>query len=84
MKVRRSRNNWVNVLYQVGNEEMFRYFFDLQRRLHRGKMISPNRAAYNTLKHYYSTTTIGNLVLKIEESKVGFAARVRAFTPVED
>lgn len=63
-KVKRKRVNWVNLLHKVGTEEMINYFFCHLKRLHRGKFISSNRAAYNTLKHYYSTTTIGELLEK--------------------
>lgn len=65
MKVRRGHVNWIYFLNKVGNEEMFRYFFRLIQKLRKGKSMSSNRAAYNTLKHFYSTTTIAELYEKV-------------------
>ena len=57
----RRRVDWLSVLNKNGTEEMWIYFVRLLSRLHKGKHISSNRAAYSTLKHYYSTTTIAEL-----------------------
>ena len=65
MKVKRNSVNWLKVLSQLNNVECEKYFFVLCRKLHKGKPISANRAAYATLKHYYSTTTIQDVVRKI-------------------
>lgn len=65
MKLKRNSVNWLKVLSQLNNVEYEKYFFALCRKLHKGKPISANRAAYATLKHFYSTTTIKELVMKI-------------------
>ena len=57
----RRRVDWVFVLNKHGNESMWKYFVVLLSKLHKGKHISSNRAAYSTLKHFYSTTTIAEL-----------------------
>lgn len=64
-KVKRVRNNWVKILGELDDPEMNKYFFHKLSILHRGKFISSNRAAYSTLKHFYSTTTIAELLEKI-------------------
>ena len=61
----RRRVDWLFVLNKNGTDEMFLYFFYLLSKLHGGKHISSNRAAYSTLKHYYSTTTISELCRKL-------------------
>ena len=65
MKVRRKYINWVYWLNKVGNDEMFRYFFGLIEKLRKGKSMSSRRAAYCTLKHFYSSTTVADLVVKL-------------------
>ena len=64
-KVKRFRYNWVKILGELDDPEMNKYFFRKLSILHHGKFISSNRAAYSTLKHFYSTTTIAELVSKI-------------------
>lgn len=68
-KVKRKRINWICVLKKVGTQEMFSYFVGLQCRFkkhkHCSSALSPNRCAYATLKHFYSTTTIGELLEKV-------------------
>lgn len=64
-KVKRIRVNWLKVLSQLDNRVYEEYYFSLLRKLHRGRNISSNRCAYATLKHFYSTTTINELVRKI-------------------
>ena len=63
---KRKRVNWVKVLHQLDQKECFDYFFLLISKKHRGKSISSNRAAYSTLKHFYSTTTIAELCEKLD------------------
>lgn len=67
-KVKRQRVNWINILSKQDPDEMNRYFFKLMSRLHKsikGRTMSCNRAAYCTLKHFYSTTTIKELLSKV-------------------
>lgn len=62
---KRRRVNWVNILHQLDSKEITDYFFRLISKKHCGKSISSNRAAYSTLKHFYSTTTIAELCGKL-------------------
>ena len=64
-KVKRQRINWVNVLGSLDSDVLNRKFFALVSKLHGGKHISCNRAAYCVLKSHYSTTTISELVRKV-------------------
>ena len=61
----RRRVKWVNVLAKLDNSDMYDYFFSLISKLRKGKTMSCNRAAYYTLKHFYSTTTIDALCGKL-------------------
>ena len=61
----RKRVNWVNILHKLDKKELTDYFFILISKKHKGKSISSNRAAYSTLKHFYSTTTIAELCEKL-------------------
>lgn len=65
IKVRREKVNWFKVLIDQHNIVFDEYFFNLIGKLHRGKRISNQRAAYSTLKHFYSTTTIADLKRKL-------------------
>lgn len=68
-KVRRKKINWFNELNKLDNPEYFKYFFKLLHRwrpTRRSTSLSFNRCAYNTLKHFYSTTTIDELKRKLE------------------
>lgn len=65
MQYKRNRVNWFYVLSKLDDPEMFSYFFRLVRKIRKGKTMSANRAAYNTLKHFYSTTTIAELCYKV-------------------
>lgn len=67
-KVRRRKINWFNVLNKIDNPDYFKYFFKLLHRwrpTRRSTSLSFNRCAYNTLKHFYSTTTAVELVEKL-------------------
>ena len=64
-KSSRKRVDWLVVLAQVLDEEKRNYFNDLFSRDYDGKRMSINRCAYNTLKHFYSTTTIDELCEKV-------------------
>lgn len=62
IKVRRKRYNWVKILHSIDCKDFNDYFFKKLSILHSGKFVSANRIAYSTLKHFYSTTTIDELV----------------------
>lgn len=68
-KVKRRYVNWWKILNELDNSEYFSYFGKLVSSCHpgikRGRHISMNRAAYNTLKHFYSTTTVDELCRKL-------------------
>lgn len=61
----RQRVNWVKILHKLDRKDLTDHFFILISKKHKGKSISSNRAAYATLKKYYSTTTIADLVKKL-------------------
>ena len=69
VKVKRDRINWVNVLHAQDSNVMLDYYFKLISKKHpfsrRGGSISCNRAAYNTLRHFYSTTTVKELAKRL-------------------
>ena len=64
-KVKRKRIDWFAVLNSLDRQEYNSYFFNLLKKLRRGKYMSVNRCAYCTLKHFYSTTTITELAKKV-------------------
>ena len=66
-KVRRKRVNWLHELINLGNSELEREFILRLSKLRRGKSMSARRCAYYTLKKYYSTTTIAELLEKLNE-----------------
>lgn len=66
-KVKRKRIDWLVVLSKQHNQEMKDYFNKLfwnASDSRHGKRLSINRLAYYTLKHFYSTTTINQLLEK--------------------
>ena len=62
----RGKYNWLQIMNKINNVEIFNSYFSLLRSLRRGKSMSANRCAYYALKSYYSTTTIAELVKKVE------------------
>ena len=68
-KVRKKRVNWFLILQKVWDEDMKNHYFKLLTKhrpnRRRSDHLSQNRCAYNTLKHYYSTTTTKELLEKI-------------------
>lgn len=65
LKVKRKRVDWVHVLNDLDNEAMLSHFYMLVSSLHHGRSISMNRCAYNTIRHFYSTTTIEDTLEKL-------------------
>lgn len=62
----RGKYNWLNIMNKINHNEIFALYFANLRSLRRGKSMSANRCAYYALKSYYSTTTIAELVEKVE------------------
>ena len=62
----RGRYNWLKIMNKLNNDSVFSDYFSLLRSLRRGKSMSANRCAYYALKKHYSTTTIAELVKKVE------------------
>lgn len=58
----RKRINWLDVLNKINDPELMNYFFRIFQKTRRGKSMSARRCAYYALKHWYSTTTIDQLV----------------------
>lgn len=69
-KVRRKHVNWFKIMVDLKNPDIEHQFIILQSRLIRGKCLSLKRCAYYALKKYYSTTTIDELLSKIEKKGV--------------
>ena len=64
-KVRRKHVDWLGELYRLNKVELYDDFFKRWRKLYRGKSLSERRCAYYTLKNYYHTTTIDDLIDKL-------------------
>lgn len=62
----RGRYNWINIMNKIGHPDIFHHYFANLQMLRRGRSMSANRCAYYALKSYYSTTTIEELVKKVE------------------
>lgn len=65
VKVKRKRVNWIKVLTDLNDEAMLSYYFKISSKLHKGRSVSFNRAAYSTIRHFYSTTTIDQTMEKL-------------------
>lgn len=64
-KVSRKYVDWLQIMFDLNRYELNSYCRDLFNRKKSGKHLSLRRCAYYTLKHYYSTTTIGELCEKL-------------------
>lgn len=65
VKVKRRKVNWLKVLFDLQDQSMTDYCHVLFKKLRHGKSMSLNRCAYNTIRHFYSTTTIDETVRKL-------------------
>ena len=64
-KVRRKRIRWFDELKKLNNADLEHDFIMRLSVIYKGTALSVNRCAYYTLKNYYHTTTIDELVGKL-------------------